>query len=232
MPLSGFRGLTILLLMLSPPPALAATGTVEEPSRVSPVLVFHMPEPGGYGGTVREGGGLLFVQTPFPHTVYALDLARTADPVRWRRELGADRLAQGQNCCGTIDDGPALAGGHLYVNTFDGHTMALDTASGAVAWDTRTADPALGETLRTAPLLAGGDSSSSAAAATISARAAGSRLWTRPPATRVWRRFDTGPDTDVGASGGRDLGVAPGRRTVAPGRRQRARPRLRRRLDS
>ena len=174
---------------------------------LTPVFTFHMPEPGGYGGTVAASGGLLFVQTPFPHTIYAFDLARPADPVRWRRSPEADRMALGQDCCGTIDGGPVLAGDRLYLNTFDGHTMALDAATGAVAWDVRTADPAQGETLRDAPTVLGSTVFLGSAGDDFGARGWIEALDATTGRT-IWRRFDTGPDADVGIQRGQDLGAA------------------------
>ena len=186
--------------------ALAALLLLAAPARaqVAPVFTFHMPQQGGYGGTVRAADGLLFVQTPFPHTIYALDLA---GHVRWSRIPDADPMALGQDCCGTVQDGPTLDAGRLYLNTFDGHTLALDAPTGAVLWDVRTADPAKGETLIEPPLPAGPALIVGSAGDDFAARG-----WVEAldPATgrTLWRRFNTGPDADVGIQRGDDLGVA------------------------
>src|SRR3954447_7097093 len=118
-------------------------------AHLAPVLTFRMGEQGGYTGTVQAAGGLVFVQSPFPHTIYALDPARPDSPVRWKLKPQADTMAWGQACCGTVG-GPALDGARLFINTFDGHTIALEAATGRVAWEVRTAQPSQGETLPTA----------------------------------------------------------------------------------
>lgn len=189
------------------PPGFSELTAIDATSvaRLTPVLTFRMGEPGGYSGTVQAAGGLVYVQSPFPHTVYALDLARPDSPVRWSITPTADHGAWGQATTSTAP-GPVLDGGRLYLNTFDGHTMAIEAATGRVIWDVQTADPKQGETLRTAPLPAegkifvggGGDDF-------------GARGWidALDPASgrTLWKRYDTGPDSDVGTSSG-DLGVS------------------------
>ena len=178
---------------------------VQSIARLAPVFTFRMSVQGDYSGTVKAAGGLVFVQSPFPHTVYALDPARPDNPIRWSVTPAADRGASGQATTRTVA-GPVLEDGMLYLNTFDGHTMAIDAASGRVDWDVQTAHPSQGETLSTAPLPAegklfvggGGDDF-------------GARGWIEAldPATgrTLWKRYNTGPDSDVGAGSG-DLGVS------------------------
>jgi alcohol dehydrogenase (cytochrome c) len=173
-------------------------------AQIEPVLVFRMQTPGAYAGAVVHGAGLLFVETPFPHTVFALDPARPGSPVRWAVTPRADTEAAGQACCGTVA-GPVLDGATLYVNTFDGHTMALDAGTGRVAWDVQTAQPGSGETLNTAPLVAdgkvfvGGGGDAFGARGFVEALDAGT-------GRVLWRRTSTGPDADTGAASG-DLGI-------------------------
>ncbi len=182
-----------------------ATINVQSVARLALVFTFRMGEQGGYSGIIQAAGGLVYVQSPFPHTVYALDPAQPGNPVRWSVTPGADHGASGQAVTSTAA-GPVLDGGNLYINTFDGHTMALDITTGRVLWDVQTAHPSQDETLCTAPLPAegklfvggGGDDF-------------GSRGWIEAldPTTgrTLWKRYDTGPDSDVGTSSG-DLGVS------------------------
>ena len=50
------------------------------------------------GATRRRGA--LFLLTPFPHTLYALDITAPSTPVKWQRTLQADGAAGGLACCG------------------------------------------------------------------------------------------------------------------------------------
>jgi alcohol dehydrogenase (cytochrome c) len=50
----------------------------------------------------------------------------------------------------------AIYGDRIYVTTRDAHLVALDARTGAVAWDQKVADPALGFTFTTGPLVVKG----------------------------------------------------------------------------
>ncbi|MBV8915797.1 MAG: PQQ-binding-like beta-propeller repeat protein [Acetobacteraceae bacterium] len=201
-----------VLILCTFTPALALDEgpglTPENVVRLTSVLTFPMEQSGGYGGAVQAAGGLVFVQTPFPHRIYALDPARPGNPVRWSVAPASDRMASGQDCCGTVA-GPVLDGSRLYLNTFDGHTLALDASTGAVLWDVQTAQPSQGETLPGAPLVADGTVFVGSGGEDF-----GGRGWIEAleagTGRSLWRKFNTGPDGEVGIGPGGepDLGVA------------------------
>lgn len=181
------------------------TISLENVGRLLPVLTFRINTPGSYTAKAAAGTGLLYVETPFPHTIFAIDPIRSDQPVRWRFTPPSDPSALGRDCCGIVA-GPVLDNGTLFVNTLDGHTIALDAASGHLAWDVQTARPSDGETLTAAPLavghrvfVGGGEDEF------------GARGWIEAldaiTGRTLWRRYSTGPDADVGAHS-RDLGVS------------------------
>src|SRR4051794_515280 len=178
----------------SPAPGYSSLAAItpHNVAALKPVLTFRMGEQGGYAGAIQATGGLVFVQSPFPHTIYALDPARPDNPVRWQVTPNADHMAWGQGTVGTVA-GPVLDGDRLYGNTFDGHTIAVDAATGRVAWDVQTAQPSQGETLPTAPLVAegkvfvGGGGDDFGARGWIEALDAGT-------GRTLWKRYNTGPD--------------------------------------
>ena len=159
----------------------------------------------GHPGRATEApiveGDTLFLLTPFPHTLYALDLSKPEAPVKWQFSPEGDGTARGRICCGRRGGGLALAGGRLYLNTLDGRTIALDARSGAVIWAVRSADPSLGESLAAAPLPSGG---------AVFLGNAGDRFGVRgwiaaldaADGHVLWRRYSTGPDADVGIGPG------------------------------
>jgi alcohol dehydrogenase (cytochrome c) len=181
------------------------------------VFSFRTNAPGSLASSPQQAGGLLFLLTPFPHTLFALDPSRPDDPVRWRYAPQPDSLAQGLACCERMNNGPILANGRLYLTTLDGHVVALDETSGAVAWDIRPASPARGETLTGAPLVAEGK-----VFIGNSGDEYGARGWIaalgESSGQELWRKYSTGPDSDVGIDAGfkpryekdrgKDLGVA------------------------
>jgi len=141
-------------------------------------------------------GGTMYVVTPYPNVVYALDLTRPGAPVKWKYEPKPDASSQGVACCDVVNRGASLAGGKLFFNTLDGDTVALDAASGGLAWRTHLGDIHKGETLTMAPLavkdkiLVGNAGGEFGVRGWLAALDAGD-------GHVVWKAFHTGPDADV-----------------------------------
>jgi outer membrane protein assembly factor BamB len=87
------------------------------------------------------------------------------------------------------------------LNTLDGHTIALDGETGQVRWDVTPASLAAGETLASSPLVAGDRIIIGSAGDDFGARGWVAGLDAGTGAT-VWKRYDTGPDGDVGIGAG------------------------------
>jgi lanthanide-dependent methanol dehydrogenase len=175
--------------------------------RLALSLDFPTGQPGGHSGAPVVLGNLLFLVTPFPHTVYALDLANPASPVRWQYSPPADNSAASLACCDITTGGASLADGNLFLTTLDGHALSLDAASGAVRWDVTIAQLSNGDSLAPVPPLVadgrvfignGGDDF-------------GVRGWVAAldagTGHVLWQRYSTGPDSDVGIEDGDDRGV-------------------------
>jgi lanthanide-dependent methanol dehydrogenase len=174
------------------------TGNV---TRMKLVFSFRTGQAGGQSGAVAVLDDLLLLQTAFPHTVYALDIRQQAAPIRWTFTPPSDRRAAGLTCCDATVGGPAVADGQIVVNTLDGHTIALDAATGRVRWDVAAASVASGETLSSSPVIAGDRIIIGNAGDDFGARGWVAGLDASTGAT-IWKRFDTGPDRDVGIGTG------------------------------
>lgn len=203
----------------TPNPATGATdldaGNVQ---RLQLATSVRLPHVGAEASPPASLDGILLVLGSFPHTLYAIDpFAPPGQRVKWRFSPPADRLADGLSCCDRPGHGPVVEAGRVFFTTLDGHLVALDAASGALAFDVRVADPKAGETLAGAPLVAQGRVFVGSAGDD-----AGVRGWIAAldagDGHPIWKRYDTGPDADVGigadfkpdprAPQGRDLGVA------------------------
>src|SRR5215218_5208287 len=101
-------------------------------------------------------GGTMYVLTPYPNILYALDLTKPGAPVKWRYEPQPAAAAQGVACCDTVNRGPTYADGRIYFNTLDAHTVAVDVATGREVWKTKLGNINMGETMTMAPLVARG----------------------------------------------------------------------------
>jgi PQQ-dependent dehydrogenase (methanol/ethanol family) len=191
--------------------------TPQNAGKLKLVFSHEIAQGGGYSGQLAVARDRLYLQTPFPHSILAFDLENPGQEPIWSNTPQSDSRALGLDCCSATIGGPALDGDRLYVNTFDGHTIAFDAATGQVAWNVRSADPHLGETLALPPLAVGGrliignggDDN-------------GARGWIAALSTRdghmLWKWNNTGADADVGIDArfapayagerGSDLGIA------------------------
>ena len=101
-------------------------------------------------------GNTMYIVTPFPNYLYALDLTRPGAPMKWRYDPRPDQSAQGVACCDVVNRGAVYTDGKIIYNTLDAHTVAVDAKDGHEVWNTKVGDINLGESMTMAPLVAKG----------------------------------------------------------------------------
>jgi lanthanide-dependent methanol dehydrogenase len=139
-------------------------------------------------------GTTMYVVTPHPNDLYALDIRDGA--LLWHFQPGTDDAAQGVACCDVVNRGAAYADGMVIFNTLDNHTIAVDAATGVEVWRNRLGDINIGESMTMAPLVvrdkvlvgnSGGEF--------------GVRGWITAlnlaDGSIAWRAYSTGPDSEV-----------------------------------
>jgi alcohol dehydrogenase (cytochrome c) len=183
--------------------------TTQNVDRLSPQWLFQteVAAPGrGFETTPIVVDGVMYI-TGNANTAWALD-ARTGRPVwRYRRTLPEVLRV----CCGQVNRGFAILGDRLYMGTLDAHLIALDRATGSVAWDAVVDEPKNGYAITMAPLAVDGKIITGAAGGDYATRgfidaydaASGQRIWrfyTVPGAGEAGS--DTWPGADVMARGG------------------------------
>jgi lanthanide-dependent methanol dehydrogenase len=140
--------------------------------------------------------GTMFVVTPFPNVLYALDLTKPGLPVKWKYDPKPLAAAQGVACCDVVNRGAVYADGVVYYNTLDNRTVAIDAATGAEKWVTHLGDISRGETMTMAPLVVRGK-----VFVGNSGGEMGVRGWLTALDAKTgrvaWRAYSTGPDKDV-----------------------------------
>src|SRR4051812_16143902 len=93
----------------------------------------------------------MYIVTPFPNILYALDLTKPGAPMKWSYDPKPDPSSQGVACCDVVNRGAVFYEGKIYYNTLDGRTLAVDAKDGHLAWQTQVADINKGESLTMAP---------------------------------------------------------------------------------
>lgn len=171
----------------------------------------------GHEAAPVVANGTMYIVTPYPNIVYALDLSKPGLPIKWQYDPKPEAASQGVACCDVVNRGLVFDDGRIFFNTLDGHTIALDAATGKPVWNTKIADIQIGETITMAPLVVKGR-----VLVGDSGGEMGVRGWLKgldeSSGKVVWTAYGTGPDSDVliGPSfkafypkdRGKDLGVS------------------------
>lgn len=151
---------------------------------------------GGQESSPIYADGTLFFVTPFPSTIYAIDMTKPGGEVKWRYEPRPPAAVQGELCCETVNRGPTYSNGVVYVNTPDTRTLAIDAKTGKLKWETRLGDWTKGDTMTMAPFVVKDKVIVGNSGAEFGARGWVAALNTSDGSI-AWRAWATGPDTDV-----------------------------------
>lgn len=79
-------------------------------------------------------GDTMYVHTPFPNIVYALDLSNEGKII-WKYEPKQDPDVIPVMCCDTVNRGVAYADGKIFLHQADTKVVALDANTGDVLWE-------------------------------------------------------------------------------------------------
>ncbi len=149
----------------------------------------------GHEGSPLVIGDTMYVHTPFPNIVYALDLTQDGK-IKWKYEPKQDPTVIPVMCCDTVNRGLAYADGKIFLHQADTKIVALNADSGEVVWEATNGDPAKGET-NTATVLPVKDK--------IIVGISGGEFGVQGSVTaydmnsgeQVWRAYSVGPDDQI-----------------------------------
>src|SRR4051795_8927280 len=161
-------------------------------------------------------GSTMYILSPYPNILYALDLAQPGAPMKWKYEPKPEPASQGVACCDVVNRGAAFANGRIFFNTLDNNTIAVDANTGREIWRTKLGSINQGETMTMAPLVV-----KNKVLVGNSGGEYGVRGWVialdAASGKQVWKAYSTGPDKDVligadfrpfyDSDKGQDLGV-------------------------
>jgi alcohol dehydrogenase (cytochrome c) len=154
----------------------------------------------GHEGGPLVVGNTMYVHTPFPNIVYALDLTKEGAPVKWKYVPKQDPKVIPVACCDTVNRGLAYANGKIFQNQLDTTTVALDAETGKELWKVKQGDYKDGETITAAPIVIKDK---------VISGVSGGEFGVRGYVTandvntgkRIWRMYSTGPEAEVGFPG-------------------------------
>jgi len=149
----------------------------------------------GHEGSPLVIGDIMYVHTPFPNKIYALDLNNDGR-ILWKYVPDQDPSVIGVMCCDTVYRGLAYADNKVFLHQADTTVVALDAKTGEVLWSVKNGDPEAGQT-NTATVLPVKDK----VLVGISGGEFGVRghvtAYAMETGERVWRAYSMGPDEEM-----------------------------------
>jgi lanthanide-dependent methanol dehydrogenase len=149
----------------------------------------------GHEGGPLVVGNMMYVHTPFPNNIFALDLSDNGRIV-WRHTPQQDPEVIAVMCCDTVYRGVAYADGMILSHQADTTLVALDAMTGEEKWSVQTGDPAIGET-NTATVMPVGDK----VLVGVSGGEYGVRgritAYNLSDGSEAWKAYSTGPDDEM-----------------------------------
>lgn len=106
----------------------------------------------GHEGGPLIIGNMMYVHTPFPNKVYAMDLSQD-NKIVWKYEPKQDPNVIPVMCCDTVNRGVAYADGKIFLHQADTTLVALDAKTGKEVWTVKNGDATKGATGTSAPLV-------------------------------------------------------------------------------
>jgi lanthanide-dependent methanol dehydrogenase len=150
----------------------------------------------GHEGQPLVVDNTMYVVTPYPNNLLAIDLTKPGGALKWVYQPHPDPRSVGIACCDTVNRGAHYADGKIIYSLLDAHVVAVNAESGEEVWRTKVGNIDLGETFTGAPLVvkdkvivgnSGGELGVRGYVAALDLKSG----------RELWRAFNTGPDSDV-----------------------------------
>ena len=167
---------------------------------MKPVWSFSTGVLRGHEGAPLVVGDTMYVHTPFPNIVFALDLNKEGAPIKWKYTPKQNEEVIPVACCDTVNRGVAYAEGKIFLTQLDTHVVALDAATGREIWKVKQGDFRQGMTITSAPLVIKDKVITGISGGEFGVRGfiTANNINT---GKQEWRMYSTGPEEEVGYPG-------------------------------
>jgi lanthanide-dependent methanol dehydrogenase len=149
----------------------------------------------GHEGGPLVIGNVMYVHTPFPNKVYALDLAQE-QKILWVYEPKQDPNVIPVMCCDTVNRGVSYADGKIFLHQADTTLVALDAKTGRVVWSVKNGNPGKGETGTSAPMIVKDKVIIGVSGGEFGVRGSVT-AYNIKDGKQAWRGYSMGPDSDT-----------------------------------
>jgi PQQ-dependent dehydrogenase (methanol/ethanol family) len=149
----------------------------------------------GHEGAPLVIGNMMYVHTPFPNKVYALDMDQDGAIV-WKYEPKQDPDTIPVMCCDTVNRGLAYGDGKLFLHQADTTVVALNPQNGEVVWKVVNGDPKKGETGTSAVMVVKDKIIVGISGGEFGVRGSVT-AYNMADGSLAWRGYSMGPDSDT-----------------------------------
>jgi PQQ-dependent dehydrogenase (methanol/ethanol family) len=149
----------------------------------------------GHEGAPLVVGNVMYINTPFPNDVFALDLDHDGK-ILWKYGPKQDPNVIPVMCCDTVNRGVSYADGKIFLHQSDTTLVALDAKTGDVVWSVKNGDASKGETGTSAPLIIKDKVLVGISGGEFGVQCSVTAYDTKD-GKRVWRAYSEGPDSEI-----------------------------------
>jgi PQQ-dependent dehydrogenase (methanol/ethanol family) len=162
--------------------------------RLVPAWSFSTGVLRGHEGEPLVIDGTMYIHTPFPNNVFAIDL--DTQQIKWSYEPTQDSSVIGVMCCDTVYRGLAFGDGKIFLQQADTTLVALDAKTGERQWSVKNGDPAKGATNTNAPMVVGDKVVTGISGGEFGVRGF-AIAYNIKDGSVAWKAYSTGPDDEM-----------------------------------
>jgi lanthanide-dependent methanol dehydrogenase len=169
--------------------------TADNVKNLQPAWTFSTGVLRGHEGGPLAIDGVIYIHTPFPNTVFAIDQKTQAILWEFTPVQDAD-VTIPVMCCDTVNRGLAYGDGKIFLQQSNTVLTALDAKTGKRIWSVQNGDPKLGMTNTNAPLVVKDNVLTGISGGEFGVRGF-MAAYNMKTGKLAWKGYSMGPDSDT-----------------------------------